>query len=43
MRVGNGRRLAFNAMGEEADAPFLPACVSGFLISGKVILTSFLS
>jgi hypothetical protein len=32
-----------NATGKEPDAPFLPALVSEFMISGKVILTSFLS
>lgn len=41
MRVGNGRLLAFNAAGEEADAPFLPARVSRDFASGKDMLCLF--
>jgi hypothetical protein len=40
MREGNGRLLAFNAMGKEADVPVLPAGVSKRIFSGKDILSS---
>jgi len=41
MRVGNGRRLAFNATGNEANAVF--PLESEWIISGEDILTSFQS
>jgi hypothetical protein len=41
MRVGNGSRLAFNAIGNEAGMPTLPFCLSKPIIPGEDILLLF--